>query len=241
VWAILRKELSALLYHLIAYLVWAIFLVGTGLFLWVFSGGVVQAGAAEMDTFFSVAPWFLLFLVPALTMRTFPEEFRSGTYELLATAPIPRWAIIGGKYLAVGLVLILALVPTLVFYMSLGWLAQPRWHIDHGAIQGAYIGLAGIGLALAALGLWMATLTTHTIVAFLLGVFVGFLWLMGFEFLSELPLGKPFQDFLAELSLMEHYRSLSRGVVDSRDVLYLLIVMGGALYFAYQALSRRHP
>jgi len=125
--------------------------------------------------------------------------------------------------------------------MSLGWLAQPRWHIDHGAIQGAYIGLAGIGLALAALGLWMATLTTHTIVAFLLGVFVGFLWLMGFEFLSELPLGKPFQDFLAELSLMEHYRSLSRGVVDSRDVLYLLIVMGGALYFAYQALSRRHP
>jgi len=241
VWAILRKELSTLLYSLIAYLVWGIFLVGTGLFLWVFSGSVIQTGAAEMDIFFSVAPWFMLFLVPALTMRTFPEEFRSGTYELLATAPISRWAIILGKYLAVGVVILLALVPTLVFYVSLGWLAQPRWHIDHGAIQGAYIGLAGMALALAALGLWMATLTTHTIIAFLLGVFVGFLWLIGFEFVSELPIGKLLQDFFAQMSLMEHYRSLSRGVVDSRDILYLLLVVMGGLYLAYQSLSRRHP
>ncbi len=241
VWAILRKELSTLLYSLIAYLVWGIFLVGTGLFLWVFSGSVIQTGAAEMDNFFSVAPWFMLFLVPALTMRTFPEEFRSGTYELLATAPISRWAIILGKYLAVGVVILLALVPTLVFYVSLGWLAQPRWHIDHGAIQGAYIGLAGMALALAALGLWMATLTSHTIIAFLLGVFVGFLWLIGLEFASDLPIGKPLQDFFAQMSLMEHYRSLSRGVVDSRDILYLLLVIGGGLYLAYQSLSRRHP
>ena len=240
-WAILRKELSTLLYSLIAYLVWGIFLVGTGLFLWVFSGSVIQTGAAEMDNFFSVAPWFLLFLVPALTMRTFPEEFRSGTYELLATAPISRWAIVLGKYLAVGVVLVLALVPTLVFYGSIGWLAQPRWNIDHGAIQGAYIGLAGMALALAALGLWMATLTTHTIIAFLLGVFVGFLWLIGFEFISELPIGKFLQNFFAQMSLMEHYRSLSRGVVDSRDILYLLLVIGGGLYLSYQSLSRRHP
>jgi ABC-2 type transport system permease protein len=241
VWAILRKELSTLLYNLIAYLVWGIFLVGTGLFLWVFSGSAIQTGAAEMDNFFAVAPWFMLFLVPALTMRTFPEEFRSGTYELLATVPISRWAIILGKYLAVGVVILLALVPTLVFYVSLGWLAQPRWHIDHGAIQGAYIGLAGMALVLAALGLWMATLTSHTIIAFLLGVFVGFLWLVGFEFASELPIGKPLQDFFAQMSLMEHYRSLSRGVVDSRDILYLLLVVTGGLYLAYQSLSRRHP
>jgi ABC-2 type transport system permease protein len=174
-------------------------------------------------------------------MRTFPEEFRSGTYELLATAPISRWAIVLGKYLAVGVVLVLALVPTLVFYGSIGWLAQPRWNIDHGAIQGAYIGLAGMALALAALGLWMATLTAHTIIAFLLGVFVGFLWLIGFEFISELPIGKFLQNFFAQMSLMEHYRSLSRGVVDSRDILYLLLVIGGGLYLSYQSLSRRHP
>ncbi len=240
-WPLLRKELASLLYNLIAYLVWGIFLVGTGLFMWVFSGSVVQTGAAEMDTFFSVAPWFLLFLVPALTMRTFPEEFRLGTYELLATAPISRWSIIWGKYLAVALVLTLALVPTLVFYLSLGWLAQPRWKLDHGAIQGAYLGLLGISWVLAAIGLWMATLTAHTIIAFLLGVFAGFVVFLGFEFLSELPIGQALQRFLAQASLMEHYRSLSRGVVDSRDILYLVIVAGLSLYMAYLSLARRHP
>lgn len=240
-WPLLRKELASLLYNLIAYLVWGIFLVGTGLFMWVFSGSVVQTGAAEMDNFFSVAPWFLLFLVPALTMRTFPEEFRLGTYELLATAPISRWGIIWGKYLAVALVLTLALVPTLVFYLSLGWLAQPRWQLDHGAIQGAYLGLLGISWVLAAIGLWMATLTSHTIIAFLLGVFAGFVVLLGFEFLSELPVGSVLQRFFAQASLMEHYRSLSRGVVDSRDLLYLVLVAGLSLYMAYLSLSRRHP
>jgi ABC-2 type transport system permease protein len=240
-WALWRKETFALLYSSTAYLVWAIFLVGTGLFLWVFSGSAIQTGAAEMDPFFSIAPWFLLFLAPALTMRSFAEEFRTGSYELLATAPLSRWAIVLGKYLAVTVVLGFALVPTLLFYASLGWLAQPRGAIDHGAIQGAYAGLFGLGLALAALGIWASTLTTHTIIAFLLGLFLGFVWLIGFEFASELPLGRSAQLFLAQLSLMEHYRSLSRGVVDSRDLLYFGSVIGLGLGLAHYQISRRHP
>lgn len=239
--ALWRKETFALLYSSTAYLVWAIFLVGTGLFLWVFSGSAIQTGAAEMDPFFSIAPWFLLFLAPALTMRSFAEEFRTGSYELLATAPLSRWAIVLGKYLAVTVVLGFALVPTLLFYASLGWLAQPRGAIDHGAIQGAYAGLFGLGLALAALGIWASTLTTHTIIAFLLGLFLGFVWLIGFEFASELPLGRSAQLFLAQLSLMEHYRSLSRGVVDSRDLLYFGSVIGLGLGLAHYQISRRHP
>ncbi|GIV23204.1 MAG: ABC transporter permease subunit [Bacteroidia bacterium] len=239
-WALWRKETSALLHSLIAYLIWAVFLVGTGLFLWVFSGSVIQTGAAEMDVFFSIAPWFLLFLAPALTMRSFSEEFRVGTYELLATAPISPWEILWGKYLAVAVVLAFALVPTLVFYGSIAWLAQPRGAVDHGAIQGAYVGLFLMGLALVALGIWASTLTMHTIIAFLLALFMGFLWLIGFEFISELPIGKPLQVFFAQLSLMEHYRSISRGVVDSRDILYFLGVILFGLGLARLQLSQRH-
>jgi len=240
-WVLWRKETFALLYSLTAYLVWGIFLVGTGLFVWVFSGGVVQTGAAELDPFFSVAPWFLLFLAPALTMRSFAEEFRTGSYELLATAPLSRWEIVLGKYLAVATVLAFALVPTTVFYLSIAWLAQPRWAVDHGAIQGAYIGLFGLGLALAALGIWASASTGHTIIAFLLGLFWGFVMLVGLEFASELPIGRPLQELLAQLSLMEHYRSVSRGVVDSRDGVYFLSVIAGGLLLAHFQLSRRHP
>ncbi|MCS6895614.1 MAG: ABC transporter permease subunit [Bacteroidia bacterium] len=239
--ALWRKEVFALLHSLIAYLTWAIFLVGTGLFLWVFSGGVIQTGAAEMDAFFSIAPWFLLFLAPALTMRSFSEEFRTGSYELLATAPISRWGILLAKYLAVAAVIGFALVPTGVFYISISWLAQPRGNIDHGAIQGAYVGLFALGLSLSALGIWASTLTVHTIIAFLLGLLLGFVWLIGFEFASELPVGRFFQEMLAQLSLMEHYRSLSRGVLDSRDILYYLSVIAFSLGLAHFQLSRRHP
>jgi len=239
--ALWRKETLALLHSLIAYLTWAIFLVGTGLFMWVFSGSVVQTGAAEMDVFFSVAPWFLLFLAPALTMRSFAEEFRTGSYELLATAPLSRWAIILAKYLAVAGVLGFALVPTGIFYASISWLAQPRGAVDHGAIQGAYIGLFGLGLCLAALGIWASTLTVHTIIAFLIALLLGFIWLIGFEFASELPIGRFLQTTFAQLSLMEHYRSISRGVLDSRDILYFLGVIGLGLGLAHYQLSRRHP
>ncbi|MCX7606390.1 MAG: ABC transporter permease [Bacteroidia bacterium] len=238
--ALWLKEVFSLLYSLVAYIVWALFLMGTGLFLWVFTGGVLQTGAAEMEAFFSIAPWFLLFLAPALTMRTFAEEFRTGSYELLATAPLSPWQIIGGKYLAVAMVLAFSLVPTLIFYASIAWLAQPRGAVDHGAIQGAYVGLFLLGLALAALGLWASTVTSHTIIAFLLGLFWGFVWLIGFEFASELPVGQKAQTFLAYLSLMEHYRSLSRGVVDSRDVLYFLSVSALGLGLARLQLSKRH-
>ncbi|MEN3041162.1 MAG: ABC transporter permease [Bacteroidia bacterium] len=239
--ALWRKEIFALLHSLIAYLIWAIFLVGTGLFLWVFSGGVIQTGAAEMDAFFSIAPWFLLFLAPALTMRSFAEEFRTGSYELLATAPLSRWSIVLAKYLAVAVVLGFALVPTGIFYASLAWLAQPRGSIDHGAIQGAYVGLFALGLSLSALGIWASTLTVHTIIAFLLGLLLGFIWLIGFEFASELPVGRSLQEILAQLSLMEHYRSLSRGVLDSRDILYFLSVIALGLGLAHFQLTRRHP
>lgn len=238
--ALWRKEVFSLLHSLIAYLVWAVFLVGTGLFVWVFSGSVIATGAAEMDAFFGIAPWFLLFLAPALTMRSFAEEFRTGSYELLATAPLSPWEILLAKYLAAALVLAFALVPTLVFYASIAWLAQPRGAIDHGAIQGAYAGLLGLGMALAALGIWASTLTVHTIVAFLVGLFLGFVWLIGFEFASELPVGRFLQGLFAQVSLFEHYRSLSRGVVDSRDVLYFLSVIAFGLGLARLQLARRH-
>ncbi|MEN2993148.1 MAG: ABC transporter permease [Bacteroidia bacterium] len=240
-WALWAKEVRLFLYTWVAYLIAGIFLVGTGAFVWVFSGGVIQTGIAEMDAFFSIAPWFLLFLAPALTMRSFAEEFRTGTYELLATAPLTAWEILLAKYLAALVILLFAILPTGIFYLSLGWLAQPRWGLDHGAIQGAYLGLFGMGAALTAIGLWASTLTAHTIIAFLWGLFWGFVGLIGVEFISELPIGQLLQVFFAELSLMEHYRSLSRGVLDSRDLVYFGGVIALGLGLARLQLARRHP
>lgn len=223
--AILQKEVGSFFNSLIGYMVLVVFLAAGGLFFWVFPDNVLETGAAQMDGLFAMAPYLFLFLIPAITMRAFAEEFKTGTIEFLATKPVTDVHIILGKYLAAVVLVAFALVPTLAYYISLYLLANPVGSVDNGAIWGAYMGLFGIGMAFAAIGIFCSTLSDNQIVSFVIGVFVSFFFYIGFDFIADLKLFGSFNAVVLQLGLMEHYQSISRGVLDIRDVLYYLSVI----------------
>ena len=239
VWTIVRKEVALFFNSLIAYIVMAVFLTGVGLFFWVFPGNLLDTGAAGMDALFTFAPWFFLFIVPALTMRAFAEEFKTGSIEFLATKPVTDWQIILGKYLAAAFLVAATLAPSLVYFISVYALAMPTGDIDTGAIVGAYLGLLGVGWVFAAVGLFASTLTDSQIVAFVIGVFLCFFLFAAFDFLSELPVFGVYRDVLMKLGVNDHYRSISRGVVDTRDVLYYLTVIFLFLLYSKAVLTAK--
>jgi len=233
------KETSLFFNSLIAYLTIMIFLIGVGLFFWVFQNNVLEVGEAQMDTLFSLAPWFFLFLIPAITMRMFSEEFKTGTIEFLFTKPFSDWQIILGKYFASLVLVLFSILPTLLYYGTLYFYAEPMGNIDTGAIIGSYIGLFALGAIFAAIGIFSSSLTDNQIVAFILGVFLSFTLYVGFDYLAELPLFASFSDFIAKLGINEHYRSISRGVVDSRDVIYYFCVIFFFLFNTFLVLESK--
>jgi ABC-2 type transport system permease protein len=244
VWIILRRELTAFFDSLIAYVVLAVFLVGVGLFFWLFNGNVLQSGTASLETLFVMAPWFFLFLIPAITMRSFAEEFKTGTIEFLSTKPITTWQVLLGKYLAATVLVAFALLPTLFYYASVEFLADGQWLAgravaDSGAIWGAYLGLLGIGAVFCAIGVFSSTLTSNQIVAFILGAFLCFVLYIVFDYLAELPLLNSVKDAVLRMGIAEHYRSISRGVVDTRDVVYYLTVIAIFLLLGKTVLDSR--
>jgi ABC-2 type transport system permease protein len=222
IWVIFRKEFASFFNSLTGYLVIGVFLVCTGLWFWVFEGNVLETQQAQMDDLFYFAPYMLLLVAPAVTMRAFSEERRSGTVELLFTRPLTKWQIILGKYFAALGILLLALLPTLLYYASVYWLALPAGNVDGGAIAGAYLGLAFIAALFAALGLLTSALTDSQILAFVLGAFLCFLFYLGFELIAGIRVLGPLTRLMLQLSILEHYRSISRGVLDSRDLLFFL-------------------
>jgi ABC-2 type transport system permease protein len=236
---ILTKEIASFFNSLIAYLVMSVFLVGLGLFFWVFPGNILETGAAEMNTLFSLAPWFYLFLIPAITMRSFAEEFKTGTIEFLATKPLTDWQIILGKYLAAVFLVAVALLPTLLYYITIYYLGNPVGNLDHGATWGAYLGLLGVGAVFAAIGLWASSLTENQIVAFIIGVFLSFMMYAAFDFLAELPVFGSYNEIIIKIGIQEHYRSISRGVVDSRDVIYYFSLTAAMLLLCKTSLVSR--
>lgn len=223
VFTIFRREVAAFFDSLIAYIVYAVFLTGVGLFFWVFAGNVLSAKTAEMETLFAMGPWFFLFLIPAITMRTFAEEFKTGTIEFLSTKPVTDLQILLGKYLAAVFLVLVSLLPTLLSYWSLQDLSQGK--VDSGATWGAYLGLFGIGCVFSAIGVFSSTLSSNQIVAFVLGVFLCFTLYTVFDFVAELNFWGTWRDTVLQLGVAEHYRSISRGVVDTRDVVYYLSVI----------------
>lgn len=239
IWTLLRKEVAAFFNSLIAYLVISVFLVGVGLFFWVFGANVLDNGYASLGVLFEMAPWFYLFLVPAITMRSLAEEFKQGTIEFLATKPLTDWQIVLGKYLAAVVLVLFALLPTLVYFVSVFYLASPTGNVDTGAIAGSYLGLFGIGCVFAAIGLFASALTDNQIVAFVLGAFLCFVFYAAFDFLAELPGLRAYSHVILKLGINEHYGSISRGVVDSRDVVYYLSLIGGFLLLSKTLLSTR--
>ena len=237
---ILQKEFNAFLNSPVAYVVLGVFLIATGLFVWVFpDSSVLDYGYADLQTLFNLAPWIFLFLIPALTMRTFAEEKKAGTIELLLTRPLTDGQIIGGKYLACLLLALLALVPTLLYYYSVYKLGSPEGNIDSAATVGSYLGLALLAAVFAAIGILSSALTRDQIIAFLVAVVGCFLVYSGFDSLASVLQGSAAY-YVSQLGIAAHYRDLSKGLVDSRDLVYFFSVVAVALQATRLALRSRN-
>lgn len=240
-YALFRKEISNFLNSLIGIMVIVIFLLITGLFLWVFQSdfNIMTFGYANLDSLFILAPWVFLFLVPAVTMRSFAEEKRTGTIEMLFTKPLSDWQIVCGKYLAGVALVILALIPTLIYYISVYRLSLPVGNVDSGGIWGSYVGLFFLSSAFVSIGLFSSSLTNNQILAFLLSVFLcGFIYI-GFDMIYSMALFGSVDLFIQQLGMSSHYSSLSRGVIDTRDILYFLSVIILFLSMTKLVLSSR--
>ena len=220
---IFKKELYAYLSSLVAYITIGIFLVVLGLFLWVFPDtSILDYGYAGLDSLFNTAPYLFMFLIPAITMRTFAEEKREGTFELLATRPLTDWQIVIGKYLASLTLVLFALIPTLIYYISVYQLGVVKGNIDTGAVIGSYIGLFLLGGAFVAIGIFTSSLTKNQIIAFAFAVFLSFFALSGFDSASQILSLQKIDNLLINIGINEHYQSISRGVLDTRDLIYFL-------------------
>jgi ABC-2 type transport system permease protein len=221
-WALFKKEISGFFSSLTGYLVIVVFLLLNSLFMWIVPGqfNVIENGYATMDSLFATAPWVFLFLVPAICMRMFSEEKRTGTLDLLFTRPVSELQIIMAKFLASWTLVLCSLIPTFIYFWSVSRLGSPPGNMDMGGTWGSYIGLYFLGGIYAAIGLFASSLTGNQIVAFILGVFLSFLMYLGFEFLSGIAGSGSTAFLISRLGISYHYNSISRGVIDSRDMLY---------------------
>ena len=205
-----------------------------GLFLWVFKGdfNILNAGFADLNSFFYFVPWVFLFLIPAITMKSFADEFNSGTIELLKTKPVSDWQIVFGKFLASLLLVVVALLPTLTYIYTVYQLSNPVGNIDFGSTIGSYIGLLFLATTYTAIGLFTSTLSKNQIIAFILAVFITFFLYYGLDAISN-SLGNNLS--IKKIGINEHFKSISRGVIDTRDVIYFLSV---TLFFLFITKTR---
>lgn len=218
--SILLREIKSFFGSPIGYLVIAIFLLLNGLFLWVFEGefNILNSGFADLSPFFTLSPWILIFLIPAVTMRSFSDEKKQGTIELLMTKPLSLWQIVNGKFLGSFLLIVIAIIPTLVYVYVISSLGMPEGNIDLGSTLGSYFGLLFLISAYTSIGIFTSTLSENQIVAFIISVFLCFIFYFGFQAITTLIKG--FEDTIELLGMDYHFKSMSRGVIDSRDVLY---------------------
>jgi len=207
----------------IAYLVIGIFLLINGLFLWIFKGdfNILNAGFADLNSLFLISPWFFIFLIPAITMRSFSDEIRLGTIEIIKTKPITSWHIILGKFFGSFILVILALLPTLSYAYTVIQLGNPIGNLDFGSTVGSYIGLLFLASSFTAIGLFTSTLSSNQIVAFIIGIVLSFFMYYGFEAIADLMNNNY---TIENLGMSSHFKSISRGVIDTRDILYFLSV-----------------
>lgn len=225
--ALIQKEIRSFFGSIIGYLVILVYLLINGVFLWLFPGNfnILDGGYASLGNLFTISPWVFLFLIPALSMRLFADEKKAGTMEILLTKPLSDLQIVLAKYAAGLVLLLLALLPTLVYYYSVVVLGNPAGNIDSGGAFGSYIGLLFLGAAFLGIGLFASSLTDNQIVAFLLAMFLCFFVFYGFDQIAGFALFGSADLLILKLGINEHYVSMSRGVVDSRDVLYFISVI----------------
>lgn len=222
-YAVFKRELFSFLNSSVAYITIGIFLLACAMLLWFFPDtSILDYGYAELGSFFSLTPFLFMFLIPAITMRSFAEERREGTYVILATKPLTNIQIIAAKFLACVALTLFALLPTLIYYYSIYQLGLPKGNIDSGAVIGSYLGLFLLGNAFTAIGIFASSITKNQVIAFAVAVFVCFFTFSGFESLGQLFELQTLGVMLVNLGINEHYQSISRGVLDTRDLVYFV-------------------
>lgn len=236
-----RKELRAFLSSLIGYIAISVFLLLVGLFLWILPTdyNILNGGYAGLDALFSLAPWVFLFLIPAITMRSFADEKKAGTIEFLLTKPLTDLQIIMAKYLAGVTLVLFSLLPTLIYFYSVYALGNPSGNMDTGGTWGSYIGLFFLAAAFTSIGIFASALSDNQIVAFILAVFLCFFTYIGFDFISQLDLFGKVDELILAFGINDHYISMSRGVIDSRDVIYYLGLITLFVLFTKTTLESR--
>ncbi len=222
--ALLLREIKSFFGSPIGYLVIAIFLLLNGLFLWVFEGdfNIPNSGFADMSPFFKLAPWILIFLIPAVTMKSFSDEKKQGTLELLFTKPLSIWEIVNGKFLGAFLLIVIAILPSIIYVFVISDLGNPVGNIDLGSTLGSYFGLLFLICAYTAIGIFTSTLSENQIVAFIIAVFLCFFFYFGFEGIASFF--EEFSSLFASFGMDYHFKSMSRGVIDTRDIIYFVSI-----------------
>ena len=240
--SLLKKEIQSFLGSLIGYIVIIVFLTIMSLIMWVFPSdyNVLDNEYATLGPLFSLAPWVFMFLIPSITMRLFADENKTGTIELLLTKPLTDLQIIGAKYLAGVLLVLFSLLPTLIYYVVVYQLGAPGGNLDQGGTWGSYLGLLFLASGFVAIGLFSSSLSNNQVISFIIAVFLSFFTYIGFDFISSLALFGSFDLFVQKLGISEHYGSMSRGVIDSRDALYFLSVIAFFFMLTKLKLSSRN-
>lgn len=238
---LLRKEIRSFLSSLIGYIVISVFLVIISLFMWIVPGesNVLENGFASIDTLFIIAPWVFMFLIPAITMRSFADEKKAGTIELLLTRPLTDMQIIFSKYLAGVLLVIFSLLPTLFYYYTVHKLGNPPGNLDTGGMWGSYIGLLFLAAGFVSIGIFASAISENQIISFILAIFLCFFCYTGFEQISALDFLGKIDNFIIRLGINDHYISMSRGVIDTRDMLYFLSLIAVFLFSTKTVLESR--
>ena len=238
--SITTKELHQFFSSLTGYITIIVFLLVNAIYLFILKdSNIFDFGYATLINFFELAPWIFIFLIPALSMRSFSEEFKTGTFETLQTRPLTQWQIVLGKYFAVVIVILIALLPTLLYVFTIQSLSASG-SIDNGGITGSYIGLIFLAAVFAAISIWCSSLTSNAVIAFLLSAFTCLLLYFGFGAISKLPVFFGNADYYIEmLGIDFHYQSISRGVIDTRDLIYFLSFIFLFLFVTQKNLQKK--
>lgn len=235
------KEIHSFFSSLIGYIAILLFIVVLGFFLWLApESNILEDGYASLDKFFLLAPWVIMFLIPALTMRSFSDEFKSGTIEILSTLPLTESNIVLGKFFASFTLVLISILPTLLYVFTISKLAIPQGNIDTGGIIGSYIGLSFLNAAFTAIGLFCSSITNNQVIAFLFSIFLNFILYAGFESMSKLPILSNGLDYIvSQIGMQFHYNSISRGALDSRDIVYFISIIALFIMATRISLEKR--
>lgn len=234
IWIITRRELKSFFNSLMAYIMLIAFLGFSGFFTWIFGSDIFMVGQASLQAFFGIAFWTLFFFIPALTMGSIAEETRSGTLEQILTKPVSNWQFLGGKFLSTLILIMIALAFTLPYYITVASLGP----IDHGAVWTGYLGLILMSGTYIGIGIFASSISNNQIVGFLTALFIGIFFHVIFGILAGSTTGL-IGKILDYLSIQSHFDSISRGVVDTKDLIYFLSIMTVSLFSAEIVLTRR--